>query len=165
MEKQGPAKINNLLSLSYPSLFIPSLVCLLLHHTRHSSKMPISKKDRIHREHKKAEAAGTRIPVNPNGTPVKPKKATSICVFCKKEIVSLDYAQKALKVTSVLRVDGSNFRAPEQPMNRRHSADTRHFRPAPTSLSLSSMLVPTPMSGPRRSAGPTTSSKFFTHQP
>jgi hypothetical protein len=86
--------------------------------------MPISKKDRIHREHKKAEAAGTRIPVNPNGTPVKPKKATSICVFCKKEIVSLDYAQKTLKVTSVLRVDGSNFRAPEQPMNRRYSADT-----------------------------------------
>ncbi|KAI4834400.1 hypothetical protein E4T44_08837 [Aureobasidium sp. EXF-8845] len=54
--------------------------------------MPISKKDRIHREHKKAEAAGTRIPVNPNGTPVKPKKATSICVFCKKEITSSNLA-------------------------------------------------------------------------
>lgn len=51
--------------------------------------MPISKKDRIHREHKKAEAAGTRVPVNPNGTPVKKPKATSICVFCKKELVSL----------------------------------------------------------------------------
>ncbi|CAD0082894.1 unnamed protein product [Aureobasidium vineae] len=48
--------------------------------------MPISKKDRIHREHKKAEAAGTRVPVNPNGTPVKKPKATSICVFCKKEL-------------------------------------------------------------------------------
>lgn len=53
--------------------------------------MPISKKDRIHREHKKAEAAGTRIPVNPNGTPKKVPKATSICVFCKKELVSLRY--------------------------------------------------------------------------
>ena len=49
--------------------------------------MPISKKDRIHREHKKAEAAGTRVPVKPNGNPVKPKKETSICVFCKKEMV------------------------------------------------------------------------------
>jgi hypothetical protein len=58
--------------------------------------MPISKKDRIHREHKKAEAAGTRIPVNPNGTPVKPKKATSICVFCKKEIVSLHSLSNSL---------------------------------------------------------------------
>jgi hypothetical protein len=74
-----------------------SLICLLPHYAPHTFKMPISKKDRIHREHKKAEAAGTRIPVNPNGTPVKPKKATSICVFCKKEIVSLDHAQKAPK--------------------------------------------------------------------
>lgn len=49
--------------------------------------MPISKKDRIHREHKKAEAAGTRVPVNPNGTPKKAPKPTSICVFCKKELV------------------------------------------------------------------------------
>ena len=49
--------------------------------------MPISKKDRIHREHKKAEAAGTRIPVNPNGTPVKAPKAKSICQFCRKELV------------------------------------------------------------------------------
>lgn len=51
--------------------------------------MPISKKDRIHREHKKAEAAGTRVPVHANGTPVKKPKATSICAFCKKELVSL----------------------------------------------------------------------------
>ena len=50
--------------------------------------MPISKKDRISREHKKADAAGTRVPVNPNGTPKKPPKAMSICVFCKKELVS-----------------------------------------------------------------------------
>ena len=48
--------------------------------------MPISKKDRIHREHKKAEAAGTRVPVNPNGTPVKAKKEMSICAFCRKEL-------------------------------------------------------------------------------
>lgn len=53
--------------------------------------MPISKKDRIHREHKKAEAAGTRTPVNPNGTPVKPAKSTSICAFCRKELVCLFY--------------------------------------------------------------------------
>ncbi|TKA83045.1 hypothetical protein B0A55_00818 [Friedmanniomyces simplex] len=50
--------------------------------------MPISKKDRIHREHKKAEAAGTRIPVNPNGTPVKAPKSKSICAFCRKELES-----------------------------------------------------------------------------
>ena len=48
--------------------------------------MPISKKDRIHREHKKAEAAGTRIAVNPNGTPVKAPKEKSICQFCRKEL-------------------------------------------------------------------------------
>lgn len=51
--------------------------------------MPISKKDRIHREHKKAEAAGTRVPVNPNGTPVKAPKPKSICCFCRKELVSI----------------------------------------------------------------------------
>ncbi|GAB7354782.1 hypothetical protein MBLNU459_g5180t1 [Dothideomycetes sp. NU459] len=55
--------------------------------------MPISKKDRIHREHKKAEAAGTRVPVNPNGTPVKKPKATSVCVFCKKELVNSNLKQ------------------------------------------------------------------------
>lgn len=49
--------------------------------------MPISKKDRIHREHKKAEAAGTRVPVKPNGNPVKAPKEKSICTFCKKEMV------------------------------------------------------------------------------
>ncbi|KAK3620826.1 hypothetical protein LTR56_023158 [Elasticomyces elasticus] len=48
--------------------------------------MPISKKDRIHREHKKAEAAGTRTPVNPNGTPVKVPKSKTICAFCRKEL-------------------------------------------------------------------------------
>jgi hypothetical protein len=32
----------------------------------------------IQREHKKAEAAGTRAPVKPNGLPVKAKKPTSI---------------------------------------------------------------------------------------
>lgn len=81
------AKVNNLLSQAYPSLshFQPRLLST----TPHTFKMPISKKDRIHREHKKAEAAGTRVPVNPNGTPKKAPKATSICVFCKKELVSL----------------------------------------------------------------------------
>jgi len=48
--------------------------------------MPISKKDRIAREHKKADAAGTRAPVKANGLPVKPKKETSLCAFCKKEL-------------------------------------------------------------------------------
>ncbi|EGP84191.1 unnamed protein product [Zymoseptoria tritici ST99CH_1A5] len=48
--------------------------------------MPISKKDRIHREHKKAEAAGTRIPVNPNGTPVKAAKPKTNCAFCRKDL-------------------------------------------------------------------------------
>ena len=48
--------------------------------------MPISKKDRIHREHKKAEAAGTRVPVNPNGTPKKAAKPKSVCAFCRKEL-------------------------------------------------------------------------------
>lgn len=51
-------------------------------------KMPITKKDRIKKDHKKAEAAGTRIAINPNGTPKKAPKATSTCVFCKKELVS-----------------------------------------------------------------------------
>lgn len=60
--------------------------CSHIHtHTQYAT-MPISKKDRIHREHKKAEAAGTRVPVNPNGTPVKPKKEKSICQFCRKEL-------------------------------------------------------------------------------
>ncbi|CZT19839.1 uncharacterized protein RCC_05695 [Ramularia collo-cygni] len=48
--------------------------------------MPISKKDRISREHKKADAAGTRVQVNPNGTPVKPAKAKVVCAFCRKEL-------------------------------------------------------------------------------
>jgi hypothetical protein len=40
--------------------------------------MPISKKDRIQREHKKADKAGTRAPVKANGLPVKAPKPTSI---------------------------------------------------------------------------------------
>nr|POE88415.1 hypothetical protein CFP56_11643 [Quercus suber] len=48
--------------------------------------MPITKKDRIAREHKKADAAGTRVKVNPNGTPVKAAKPKSICAFCRKEL-------------------------------------------------------------------------------
>ncbi|KFY61178.1 hypothetical protein V497_03124 [Pseudogymnoascus sp. VKM F-4516 (FW-969)] len=40
--------------------------------------MPISKKARVQREHKKADAAGTRVPVKANGLPVKPPKATAI---------------------------------------------------------------------------------------
>nr|OQO19815.1 hypothetical protein B0A51_13861 [Rachicladosporium sp. CCFEE 5018] len=48
--------------------------------------MPISKKDRISRDHKKAEAAGTRAPVKPNGNPVKPAKEKSVCAFCKKQL-------------------------------------------------------------------------------
>lgn len=49
--------------------------------------MPISKKDRVAREHKKADAAGTRVQVHKNGTPVKAPKAKSICAFCRKELV------------------------------------------------------------------------------
>ncbi|WPG98489.1 Hypothetical protein R9X50_00128000 [Acrodontium crateriforme] len=48
--------------------------------------MPISKKDRVHREQKKAEAAGTRVPINPNGTPKKAPTPKSICAFCRKEL-------------------------------------------------------------------------------
>lgn len=43
--------------------------------------MPISKKARVQREHKKAEAAGTRAPVKANGLPVKAPKATSVVCF------------------------------------------------------------------------------------
>lgn len=48
--------------------------------------MPISKKDRISREQKKGDAAGTRAPVKPNGNPVKAKKEMSICAFCRKDL-------------------------------------------------------------------------------
>ena len=48
--------------------------------------MPITKKDRIAREHKKADAAGTRVQVHKNGTPVKAKKEMSICQFCRKDL-------------------------------------------------------------------------------
>merc|ERR1712080_422538 len=50
--------------------------------------MPITKKDRIAREHKKADAAGTRVQVHKNGTPVKPKKEMTICNFCRKDLVA-----------------------------------------------------------------------------
>ncbi|EMD97711.1 hypothetical protein COCC4DRAFT_144490 [Bipolaris maydis ATCC 48331] len=55
--------------------------------------MPISKKDRIQREHRKAEKAGTRAPVKANGLPVKPPKPTSICQNCRREIVNTNKAQ------------------------------------------------------------------------
>ncbi|CEJ93664.1 hypothetical protein VHEMI09240 [[Torrubiella] hemipterigena] len=55
--------------------------------------MPISKKAKIQREHKKAEAAGTRAPVKPNGLPVKAPKPTSICANCRKEMVRTNLAQ------------------------------------------------------------------------
>lgn len=48
--------------------------------------MPITKKDRIKKDHKKAEEAGTRIAVHKNGTPVKAAKEKSICQFCRKEL-------------------------------------------------------------------------------
>lgn len=55
--------------------------------------MPISKKDRIHREQKKADAAGTRAAVKPNGNPVKAPKPTSLCAFCRKELVNTNIVQ------------------------------------------------------------------------
>ena len=71
--------------------------------------MPISKKDRIHREQKKADAAGTRAPVKANGNPVKAAKPTSLvswyrlehlrylisvkCAFCRKELVNTNLVQ------------------------------------------------------------------------
>ncbi|KAH7359962.1 hypothetical protein BKA66DRAFT_472023 [Pyrenochaeta sp. MPI-SDFR-AT-0127] len=55
--------------------------------------MPISKKDRIQREHKKADKAGTRAPVKANGLPVKAPKPTSICQNCRREIVNTNKAQ------------------------------------------------------------------------
>ncbi|RMJ07289.1 hypothetical protein BHE90_003201 [Fusarium euwallaceae] len=55
--------------------------------------MPISKKDRRNKEHKKADAAGTRAPVKRNGLPVKPPKPTSICQNCRKEIVNTNKLQ------------------------------------------------------------------------
>lgn len=48
--------------------------------------MPITNKDRRKLEHKKAEAAGTRVPVNPNGTPKKAPKEVSACKFCFKTL-------------------------------------------------------------------------------
>ncbi|KAF2006455.1 hypothetical protein P154DRAFT_482331 [Amniculicola lignicola CBS 123094] len=55
--------------------------------------MPISKKDRIQREHKKADKAGTRAPVKANGLPVKAPKPTSICQNCRREIVNTNKVQ------------------------------------------------------------------------
>lgn len=37
--------------------------------------------EQVQRDHKKAEAAGTRVPVKANGLPVKPPKPTSIVRF------------------------------------------------------------------------------------
>ncbi|KAL7409150.1 hypothetical protein BDY24DRAFT_404126 [Mrakia frigida] len=45
--------------------------------------MPISKKDRIQREHKKLDALGLRAPVKANGNPVKAAKPTTLCTICK----------------------------------------------------------------------------------
>ncbi|KAH8663374.1 hypothetical protein BGZ60DRAFT_529649 [Tricladium varicosporioides] len=55
--------------------------------------MPVSKKMKIQREHKKAEAAGTRAPVKANGLPVKAPKPTSLCANCRKEIVNTNLKQ------------------------------------------------------------------------
>ena len=55
--------------------------------------MPISKKDRVRKEQKKADAAGTRAPVLANGTPVKAAKPKSICAYCRKELVRRDMCQ------------------------------------------------------------------------
>ncbi|KAB5516942.1 hypothetical protein GE09DRAFT_1215343 [Coniochaeta sp. 2T2.1] len=55
--------------------------------------MPISKKAKVQREHKKAEAAGTRAPVKANGLPVKAPKPTSICQNCRKEMVNTNKVQ------------------------------------------------------------------------
>ncbi|APA08893.1 hypothetical protein SS1G_02713 [Sclerotinia sclerotiorum 1980 UF-70] len=55
--------------------------------------MPISKKDRIAREHKKADKEGTRAPVKANGLPVKPAAPKSKCEFCKMELVNTNKAQ------------------------------------------------------------------------
>ncbi|TAQ91109.1 hypothetical protein B7494_g534 [Chlorociboria aeruginascens] len=50
----------------------------------------------IQRDHRKAEAAGTRVPVKPNGLPVKPPKPTSICANCRKEMVNTNVPQLAV---------------------------------------------------------------------
>ncbi|CAN8097819.1 unnamed protein product [Discula destructiva] len=55
--------------------------------------MAISKKLKIQREHKKAEAAGTRAPIKANGLPVKAPKEMVTCQFCKKELVKAFTAQ------------------------------------------------------------------------
>ncbi|KAI7786872.1 hypothetical protein LA080_002342 [Diaporthe eres] len=49
--------------------------------------MAVSKKMKIQREHKKAEAAGTRAPVKANGLPVKAPKEMVICTNCRREMV------------------------------------------------------------------------------
>ncbi|KAL1875367.1 hypothetical protein Daus18300_003106 [Diaporthe australafricana] len=49
--------------------------------------MAVSKKMKIQREHRKAEAAGTRAPVKANGLPVKAAKPTVICQNCRREMV------------------------------------------------------------------------------
>ncbi|KAK3687772.1 hypothetical protein B0T22DRAFT_457989 [Podospora appendiculata] len=55
--------------------------------------MPISKKARVQREHRKGDADGTRAPVKDNGKPVKAPKPTSICQNCRREIVNTNKIQ------------------------------------------------------------------------
>merc|ERR1712098_379620 len=58
-----------------------------------TATMPVSKKMKVQREHRKAEAAGTRAPVKANGLPVKAPKPTSLCANCRKEIVNTNLKQ------------------------------------------------------------------------
>ncbi|KAK3363241.1 hypothetical protein B0T25DRAFT_562264 [Lasiosphaeria hispida] len=55
--------------------------------------MPISKKARIQREHKKGDAEGTRAKVKANGKPVKEATPTSLCQYCRKEIANVNKVQ------------------------------------------------------------------------
>ncbi|RPA85817.1 hypothetical protein BJ508DRAFT_411787 [Ascobolus immersus RN42] len=68
--------------------------------------MPISKKARIQREHKKAEAAGTRAPVKANGVPVKAPKPLTSCAYCKREVISTNLEQMRLHAAGH---DGKNW--------------------------------------------------------
>ncbi|TVY34686.1 hypothetical protein LOCC1_G008361 [Lachnellula occidentalis] len=58
-----------------------------------SKKMKVDSPSHVQRDHKKAEAAGTRAPVKANGLPVKAKKPTSICANCRKEIINTNVKQ------------------------------------------------------------------------
>ncbi|KAH8769418.1 hypothetical protein F5882DRAFT_412091 [Hyaloscypha sp. PMI_1271] len=55
--------------------------------------MPVSKKAKIQREHRKGDKEGTRAPVKANGLPVKAPKPTSICANCRKELVNTNLKQ------------------------------------------------------------------------